>query len=99
MAITIIDDLEVVDINEEDGSGLVWVSFHAIHDTLQTFQKQSPVRKTGKSIVGGIKDQLFLSTFSFCDIAGVVDDAADILVLNQVSNHALEIEPPPIGMP
>ena len=36
MAVAVIDDLEVVDINEKDGSGLVWVPFHPIHDALQT---------------------------------------------------------------
>jgi hypothetical protein len=98
MAIAVIDDLEVVDINEEDGSGLVWVPFHPIYDAFQTSQKQSPVWKAGKRIVGGVKKQFFLSMFSFCYISCIVDNAADILVLNQVSNNTLEIEPPSVCM-
>jgi hypothetical protein len=94
VAIAVIDDLEVVDINEKDSSGLVWVPFHPIHDGLQTSQKQDPVWKAGERIVGGAEKQLFLSMFSLGYIAGTVDDPTDILVLNQVSNHTLEIEPP-----
>src|SRR5271154_2572279 len=98
MAIAIIDDLEVVDIDEKDGSCLVRVSLHPIYDALQTFQKQGPVRKSGERIMGSIKDQLFLSAFSFRYIAGVVNDAADIFVFSQVSNNTLEIEPPAVRM-
>jgi hypothetical protein len=98
VAIAVIDDLEVVDIDEKDGSGFVWVPFHPIHDALQTSQKQDPVWKAGEPIVGGAKKQFFLSMFPFCYIAGIVDNAADILVLNQVSNHTLEIEPPSVCM-
>jgi hypothetical protein len=98
MAIAVIDDLEVVDINEKDGSGLVCVPFHPIHDALQTSQKQGPVWKAGERIVGGVKKQFFLSMLSFCYISGIVDNAADILVLNQVSNNTLEIEPPSVCM-
>jgi hypothetical protein len=94
----VIDDLEVVDINEKDGSGLVWVPFHPIYDALQTSQKPGSVRKPGERIVGGAKKQLFLGMFSFCYISGIVDNAADIHVLNQISNNTLEIEPPSVCM-
>ena len=36
--------------------------------------------------------------FSFCYISGIVDNAADILVFNQVSNNRLEIEPSSVCM-
>src|SRR5450755_1189832 len=72
--------------------------FHSIHDALQTPQKQGPVWKASEDIVGRVKKQFFLSAFPFCYIPGVVDDAADILVLNQVSNNTLEIEPPSVCM-
>jgi hypothetical protein len=98
VAIAVIYDLEVVDINEKDGTGLVGVPFHPIHDALQTSQKQSPVWKAGEHIVGSVKKQFFLSVFPFCYISGIVDDAADILVLNQVSNNTLEMEPPSVCM-
>jgi hypothetical protein len=98
VAVAVIDYLEVVDINEKDGSGLVWVPFHPVYDALQTAQKQGPVWKAGERIVGGVKKQFFLSMFSFCYISGIVDNAADILVLNQVSNNTLEIEPPSVCM-
>ena len=48
--------------------------------------------------MGGVKKQLFLSMFSFCYISGIVDNAADVLVLNQVSNNTLEVEPPSVCM-
>jgi hypothetical protein len=98
VAIAVIDDLEVVDIDEKDGAGLVGVPFHSIHDALQTSQKQGTVRKASQRIVGGIKKQLFLSMFSFCYVSGIVDNAADILVLDQVPNYALEIEPSSVCM-
>jgi hypothetical protein len=98
MTVAVIDDLEVVDIDEKDGSSLVWVSFHSIHDALQTSQKQGAVWKAGERIVGGVEKQLFLSMLSLCYISGVVDNAADVPVLNQVSNYTLEIEPPTICM-
>jgi hypothetical protein len=98
VAIAVIDHLEVVDINEKDGSGLVWVPFHPIHDALQTSQKQGPVWKAGERIVSGVKKQFLLSIFPFRYIAGIVDNATDILVLNQLSNNTLEIEPPPVCM-
>jgi hypothetical protein len=43
--------------------------------------------------VGGVKKQFFLSMFSFCYIPCIVDNAADILVLREVSNNTLEMEP------
>src|SRR5580704_12056961 len=98
MAVAVINDLEVVDINEKDGGGLVRVPFHPVYDALQTSQEQGPVWKAGERIVGGVKKQLFLSMFSFCYISGIVDNAADILVLNQVSNNTLEIEPSSVGV-
>jgi hypothetical protein len=91
--VTIIDDLEIVDINEKDCGGLVWVPFHSIYDALQTPQKRGSVGQPGERIVGGAKKQLFLGMFSFCYVSGIVDNAADILVLNQVSNNTLEIQP------
>jgi hypothetical protein len=48
--------------------------------------------------MGGVKKQFLLNMLSFCYISGVVDNPADILVLNQVSNHTLEIEPLPVSM-
>jgi hypothetical protein len=98
VAIAVIDDLEVVDINEKDGSGLSWMPFYPIHDALQTSQEQGAVRKAGERIVGGVKKQSFLIMFPFGYISSVVDDAADILVPNQVSNNTLEIEPPSVCM-
>jgi hypothetical protein len=47
VAIAVIDHLEVVNINEQDGSGLVWVPFPPVYDALQASQKQGPVRKAG----------------------------------------------------
>jgi hypothetical protein len=72
--------------------------FHPIHEALQTSQKQGPVGKAGEHIVGSVKKQFFLTLFPFCYIAGIVDDAADILVLSQVSNHTLEVEPTSVCM-
>jgi hypothetical protein len=34
VAIAVIDELEVVDINEKDGSGMLGMPFHPIHDAL-----------------------------------------------------------------
>src|ERR1700730_18373380 len=72
--------------------------FHPIHDALQTSQEQGPVRKAGEHIVGSVKKQFFLIMFPLGYISGVVDDAADILVPNQVSNNTLEIEPHSVCM-
>ena len=79
-------------------SGLLWMSFHPIHDALQTSQKQGPVWKAGEHIVSSAEKQFFLSMFPFGYISGIVDNAADILVLNQVPNHTLEIEPASVCM-
>jgi hypothetical protein len=98
VAIAVIDELEVVDVNEKDSSGLPGVPFHPIHDALQTSQKEGAVWKAGERIVSGVKKQFFLRMFPFRYIAGIVDNATDILVLNQVSNNTLEIEPPPVCM-
>jgi hypothetical protein len=72
--------------------------FHPIYDALQTSQKRGSVRKPGESIVGGAKKQLFLGMFSFGYVSGIVDNAADIPMLNQISNNTLEIEPPSVCM-
>ena len=99
MAIAVVDELEIIDINKKDGGSLVWMPFHLIDDTLQTSQKQGPIWQASQGIVGGVKQQFVLSTFPFADIAGVIDNPADILVLNQVSNNTLEIEPCSVRMP
>src|ERR1700723_2562102 len=98
MAITVIHNLEAVDIHEKDGRGLVLVPLLPIHHALQTSQKQGSPWKAGERIVGGVKKQLFLSMFSFCYVSGIVNNAADILMLNQVSNNTLEIKPPVVRM-
>src|ERR1035438_9056451 len=98
MAIAVIDDFEIIDVNEKDGSGRVRMPFHPIHDALQSSQEQGPIGKASEHIVGSVKKQFFLSVFPFCYISGVVNDAADILVLKQVSNNTLEIEPPSVCM-
>jgi hypothetical protein len=96
VAIAVIDDLEIVNINEKHGSRLVWVPFPPVYDALQASQKQGPVRKAGERIVCGAKKQFFLSMFSFGYVSSIVDNSADILVLDQVSNDALEIQPPSV---
>src|SRR5580658_8675946 len=61
-------------------------------------QEQGPVWKAGEHIVSSVVKQFFLSMFPFCYISGIVDNAADILLLKQVSNNTLEIEPASVRM-
>jgi len=55
MAVAIIDNFEIININEKDGRGQMRVPFHLIHDALQPSQKQDSIWKAGEHIVRGVK--------------------------------------------
>ena len=98
MCIAVIHDFEVINVDEKNRRDQVRVSCHLGDDALQPSQKQHTIRKTGEHIVCGVKYQFSLSIFSLGYVAGVIDNSADVFVLYQVSNNALEMEPSSICM-
>ena len=98
MPVAIIDDLEIININKKNGSRLVRMLFDVVHDALQSPQEQNAVWKTSEHVMAGVEKKFFLSVFSLGYVACIIDNAADVLVLNQISNDTFKVNPVSICM-
>ena len=60
MSETIVDDLETVDVQEQNGKQVILLSPRAPQRAFQVVDEQSPIRQPCKRIVQSIVDQLLL---------------------------------------
>ena len=70
------------------------------HDrVLDAVGEERPVGEVRDRVVEGLVRELVLERLALADVAAVQDDAADVLVLEQVRVLDLELEPGPVAMP
>ena len=85
----VVDRLEVVEVEEHDGDALV-LAPRAGDRVPDALGEERPVGEPGDRVVEGLMRELFLERLALADVAAVEDDAADVLVAEQV--RAVELE-------
>ena len=98
MAEAVVDGLEVVQVDEHDADRRP--PANRAHDrVLDAVGEQRPVGEARDRVVEGLVGELVLERLALADVAAVQDDAADVLVLQQVGVLDLELEPGAVAMP
>ena len=88
----VVDRLEVVQVHEQDRHGLA-VATLALEGVLDAVLEQGPVGEAGDRVVERLVRELLLERLALGDVAGVQDDALDVLVVEQVRAQRLDVEP------
>ena len=97
MAETVVDGLEVVEVDEDDADRRASAP-RALDRMLDAVCEESAVRELGDGIVERLVRELLLERLALADISAVQDDAAHMLVLEQVCVLHLELEPGSVAM-
>ena len=93
----VVDRLEVVEVEEDDGDALVLAS--RTRDRVpHPLREERAVGEAGHRIVEGLMGELLLERLPLADVAAVEDDAAHVLVLQQVGAVDLELMWRPVSM-
>ena len=94
---TVVDQLEVVEIEEQDSQRRQRPS-GAGQRVLQPVPEQGPVGQTAQGIVEGLVLELLLQTLAFRYVTQREDDAFDGRVPEQVVGHDLHVPPGPVAV-
>ena len=98
VAEAVVDGLEVVQVDEHDADRPA--AADRAHDRLlDAVCEQRSVGEARDRVVEGLVCELILERLALADVATVQDDAADVLVLQQVCVLNLELEPGAVSMP
>ena len=98
VAEAVVDGLEIVEVDEHDADRPA--SADRAHDgLLDAVCEQRSVGEAGDRVVEGLVCELILERLALADVSTVQDDAADVLVLQQVCVLNLELEPGAVSMP
>ena len=97
VAEAVVDGLEVVEVDEHDADRRA--SATRAHDrVLDAVGEQRAVGEARDRVVERLVRELVLERLALADVAAVQDDAADVLVLEQVRVLDLELEPGAVAM-
>src|SRR4051812_48079636 len=91
VAEAVVDRLEVVEVDEDDGQADV-VAAHAADGVADALGEQRAVGEAGDRVVEGLVGELLLERLALGDVTAVEDDAADVLVVEQVRVLDLELQ-------
>ena len=97
MAEAVVDGLEVVEVHEDD-SELAVLPPGASHGMPHPLAEQRPVGQVGHRVVEGLVGELLLERLALADVAAVEDDAADVLVVEQIRVEDLELADAPVAV-
>ena len=98
VAEAVVDRLEVVEVDEHDADR--GAAAQRAHDrVLDAVGEQRAVGEARDGVVERLVRELVLERLALADVAAVEDDAADVLVLEQVGVLHLELEPRAVAMP
>ena len=91
MAEAVVDRLEVVEVDEHDAHrrALLRAPRQCVRDAVG---EEGAVREPGDRVVERLVGELALERLALADVARVQDDAADVLVVDQVGVPDLELE-------
>ena len=98
VAEAVVDRLEVVEVDEHDADRRA-ASDRAHERVLDAVGEQRAVGEVRDGVVERLVRELVLERLPLADVAAVQDDAADVLVLEQVGVLHLELEPRAVAMP
>jgi hypothetical protein len=90
VAEAVVDVLEVVQVDEQDGQVPLARPSQGVLDPLGG---QGAVGQAGQPVVERLVDELSLQLLAVGDVAGVQHQAADVGVLEQVGGHHLAVQP------
>jgi hypothetical protein len=90
VAQAVVDVLEVVQVDEQDGQVARGRAGQGVLDPLG---EQGPVGQAGQPVVERLVDELGLELLAVRDVAGVEHQAADVGVLEQVGGDRLRVQP------
>src|SRR5208283_1326702 len=74
----VINFLEVVKVNEENGEQQIFLSFPAVIKVSNTVQQEHPVGQIGEGVIKGLMQKIFFELFTFRDITYNMDYPGDI---------------------
>ena len=98
MTEAVVDGLEVVQVDEHDADRPA--AADRAHDrVLDAVGEQRAVGEARDRVVESLVCELVLERLALADVAAVEDDAADVLVLQQVRMLNLELEPGAVPVP
>ena len=96
MPVRVVDDLEVVDIHEECGDrGARPLGMR--ERVVDAVTEERAIREPGERVVEGVVFELVEEGLALRDVARREDDAADVLVVQQVGGQCLGVEPGSVG--
>ena len=90
VAEAVVDVLEVVQVDEQDGQVALARAGQGVLDPLG---EQGAVGQAGQPVVEGLVDELGLQLLAVRDVAGVEHQAADVGVFEQVGGDRLGVQP------
>ena len=93
MAEAVIDDLEVVKVDEQDGRTLIRLARHASQRVRHAIPKERAVGETGERIVKGLVLELILQPLPIGDVAEVQHHAPDRRLVQQILPNRLNPSP------
>ena len=97
MTEAVVHGLEVVEVDEHDAHDRPTAK-RATNSMLDAVGEKRPVGKIRDRIVEGLVRELILEGLPLADVAAVEDDAAHVLVLNEIGVLHLELQPRPVAM-
>jgi hypothetical protein len=95
VAEAVVDRLEVVQVDEEDG-GVAEVA--AVEGVLDPLAEQAAVGQPGQRVVEGLEGQLLLEGLALLQVAGVEDDAGRVEVAGAAAGDGLDGQPGPVAL-
>ncbi len=97
MSETVVDRLEVVDVEKEhrDRIGQPAASVHGVGEPVK---KQGSVRKAGERVMEGLPLELLLEDAAVGHVAAVENDRADIGLIEEIGDDDIDRQPLALGV-
>src|ERR1700741_2028766 len=93
MSQAVVHNLEVIEINEQNGKHVVRVALGVIKRAFQPVQKQGTIGQICQHIVEGVVSKSFLSPFSFGYVPAVDHEPFDVGIAKQVPGNGFRLNP------
>ena len=97
MSETVVDGLEVVEVQEEHGDR-VGAAVASVHGVGEPVEKQGAVGQAGERVVEGLVVELLFEGAAVGDIAAVEHDGADVGLIEEVGHDGVDGAPLAVGV-
>ena len=88
MAEAVVDGLEVIQIDEQQGNSVVF-AFGTLEPLFDPIAEQHAIGQVGQRIVERLVRELILEAFAVADVAGGEHQSADVDVVEQIAGDGL----------